>query len=202
MGKRRFLSERSSISKNRAPGMCSARYSFFASRPAVGRCQLPSSTIRSGEDRWLASQSVSTIQFLAVFGKEFPTLEVIAEQHIGKTPLRRKLAKAHVTAPMSFFPLAGLERQLAHSIRSASSREIGSAGSRTQIHHRSTSFVIHTKSHPLTSFAVARHLYHLVYFTSSPFRRRRAEKLFFHVFQSHCSADRRHRRLLHIRYRL
>jgi hypothetical protein len=27
---------------------------------------------RSGEERWLASQSVSTIQFLADFGKEHP----------------------------------------------------------------------------------------------------------------------------------
>ena len=59
-------SEMSSMSKNSAPGMCSARYSALASRLAVGRCMEPSSTTRPGVSRWEASQSVSTSHFCAV----------------------------------------------------------------------------------------------------------------------------------------
>ena len=53
----------SSMSKNSAPGMCSARYSALALRLAVGRCMEPSSTTRPGVSRCEASQSVSTSHF-------------------------------------------------------------------------------------------------------------------------------------------
>ena len=56
----------SSMLKNSAPGMCSARYSALASRLAVGRCMEPSSTTRSGASRRSASQFVSTIHFDAL----------------------------------------------------------------------------------------------------------------------------------------
>jgi len=59
--------------KKSAPGMCSCRYSALGSRPAVGRCQLASKITRSGASRCEASQSVSTIHFLAL-SSTFPSL--------------------------------------------------------------------------------------------------------------------------------
>ena len=61
-----FSSAMSSMSKNSAPGMCSARYSALASRLAVGRCMEPSRMTRPGVSRCEASQSVSTSHFPAL----------------------------------------------------------------------------------------------------------------------------------------
>src|SRR6476619_809024 len=55
--------------KNSACGIWLARYSALGSRFSVGRCQDASKIKRSGASRCAASQSVSTIQFLALFGK-------------------------------------------------------------------------------------------------------------------------------------
>ena len=112
-----FSSERSSMSKKRAPGICSARYSFLGSRLAVGRCQLPSRMTRSGEERWLASQSVSTIQFLADFGKAHPVhgLDGIysgGSEQIGKYRARRKLLNAaNACRAASFFERNSVETE-------------------------------------------------------------------------------------------
>src|ERR1700733_9415120 len=49
------------MSKNKAPGMCLARYSALALRPLLGRCMEPSSTTSPGVLRRSASQPVCTI---------------------------------------------------------------------------------------------------------------------------------------------
>src|SRR6185295_12875338 len=51
------------MSKKSAPGTWADRNSTLASRPAVGRCQLASSTATSGAVRCSASQSVDTSHF-------------------------------------------------------------------------------------------------------------------------------------------
>jgi hypothetical protein len=71
------------------------------------------------------------------------------------------------------------------------------------MHDLRSSFVIYIKSHPLTKFPRRETLDPFIDSTSSPLRRRRAEKSYFcHVFQSHRAAAGRNRRLLHIRHRL
>src|SRR6056297_2655889 len=53
----------SSISKNRAPGICPASYSARTSRPSAAMNMVPSRTRRSGSFIWAASQSVETRVF-------------------------------------------------------------------------------------------------------------------------------------------
>src|SRR5215510_5564805 len=76
-----FSSAMSSMSKNRAPGMCPARYSALASRPLVGRCMEPSRTTRPGVSRWEASQSVSTSHRSAPVVMRFLSLLSLSQRH-------------------------------------------------------------------------------------------------------------------------
>src|SRR6185503_2531253 len=59
-------SDRSSMSKKTAPGMCAERYSTFASRPVCGRYQEASAMRMSGAFRCFASHSVETSGFSGV----------------------------------------------------------------------------------------------------------------------------------------
>ena len=77
----------SSMSKNSAPGMCSARYSALASRLAVGRCMEPSRTTRSGASRCEASQSVSTSHLRVVDALHARVVPPIAQAN--ETRMRR-----------------------------------------------------------------------------------------------------------------